>query len=71
MEFYYPTITNKKDCRGCQDCVNSCPVHALEYNEDLHVDKKKCRKYQEKIQDICMNCVQYCRKKVIQLEEGI
>lgn len=69
MEFYYPFITNKKDCRGCRDCVNSCPVHALTYDDDLQVDKEKCKNYQIKIKDVCMNCLQYCRKKVIQLRE--
>ncbi len=70
MEFYYPYVTNKKECRGCQDCVNSCPAHALSYEEELQVNKEKCKDYQEKIRDICMNCTQFCRKNVIQLRKG-
>ena len=72
MEFTYPYLTDKKECRGCEDCVKACSAEAISFdeNKEWHVDKEKCSKYQEKIEDICMNCIQYCRKKVIQLREG-
>ncbi len=69
MEFYYPTLSNKKECRQCRDCCKACPVQALSYDNEWSVDKEKCKKHQMKIQDICMNCVEYCRKNVIQLHE--
>lgn len=73
MEFFYPYVTNEKECRGCEDCVNCCPVKAISYdnNKEWHVDKEKCRNYQKKIQDTCMNCVQYCRRNIIQLKEEV
>ncbi|MFX1293513.1 MAG: 4Fe-4S binding protein [Promethearchaeota archaeon] len=71
MEFYYPIIINKKECRGCEDCVRICPEQAISYNNDnWGVNKEKCKNYQKKIQDLCMNCVEYCRKNIIRLQEG-
>ncbi|MHA1130270.1 MAG: 4Fe-4S double cluster binding domain-containing protein [Candidatus Helarchaeota archaeon] len=67
MEFYFPYVTNKAECRKCRDCLNACPVQAITYDDEWQVDKEKCRDYQEKIQDLCMNCVEYCRKNLIQL----
>ena len=69
MEFVYPYITNKQECRGCEDCLRACPAAAIsiDENQEWHVDKEKCSRYQKKLQDVCMNCVQYCRKNIIQL----
>jgi ferredoxin len=70
MENYIPYLTNKKECRGCRDCVNSCPVQAIIYDdEEWEVDREKCRNYQKKIKDLCMRCTENCRRNLIQLKK--
>ncbi|HUY01546.1 MAG TPA: 4Fe-4S double cluster binding domain-containing protein [Candidatus Deferrimicrobium sp.] len=68
MEYYYPYLTSKKDCRGCHECVDGCPVQAIIYDDEWEIDREKCKNYQKKIKDLCMRCTEYCRKKLIQLK---
>ncbi|MHA1266553.1 MAG: 4Fe-4S binding protein [Candidatus Helarchaeota archaeon] len=70
MEYYFPYLTNQTKCRGCKDCIGACPAHAIDYEEEFDVDKEKCKEYQNRIEDICMNCLEYCRKQVIRLTKG-
>ena len=68
MKYYFPYITNKKDCLKCLDCATSCPVQAIVYEEDWTLDEEKCSEYQNKLRDVCVNCMETCRKKIIQLK---
>ena len=41
-------ITDKKNCTGCGACINACPFHLIEFEEDNEgfvypkVNKKEC-----------------------------
>jgi len=67
MKYYYPYITNPNDCLKCLECATSCPVQAIEYEEDWALNENKCNDNQNKIRDVCMICMEACRKKIIQL----
>jgi len=69
MKYFYPYITNENECLKCLDCATGCPVQAIQYEVEWHLDKEKCGKYQKKIQDMCIGCMETCRKKIIQLKE--
>lgn len=68
MKYYYPYITNPNDCLKCLECTISCPVQAIEYEEEWVLNEEKCSGYQDRLRDVCMNCMETCRKKIIQLK---
>ena len=54
-----PAIVDEKNCLGCGDCVESCPVGAISLNEDglASVDAKKCTG--------CLKCAKICPNEAI------
>ncbi|MHA1689635.1 MAG: 4Fe-4S binding protein [Promethearchaeota archaeon] len=52
---------NDMDCIGCGNCLNSCPMQAIELKDDLaSVIKEKCIG--------CGICAQHCPQEAIKLK---
>lgn len=68
MDFYYPYMANEHECVSCLSCVNSCPVGAISVENEWMVNKHKCKNHQMYIKDVCIRCLEHCKKGVIDLE---
>lgn len=42
MNALYEAIVDLDACVECEDCVQSCPVNAIELADAIHVDRQKC-----------------------------
>ena len=56
-----PAVVDSEKCTGCEACVDSCPVDAIEMKDDLAViDADTCSD--------CGACVDACPVEAISLE---
>ncbi len=56
-----PAIVDAKTCTGCESCVDSCPVEAIEMKEDVAaIDADACSD--------CGACVDTCPVEAISLD---
>ncbi len=56
-----PAIVDANTCTGCESCVDSCPVEAIEMKEDVAViDADTCSD--------CGACVDACPVEAISLD---
>ncbi len=56
-----PTVVDSEKCTGCESCVDSCPVDAIEMKDDLAViDADTCSD--------CGACVDACPVEAITIE---
>lgn len=57
-----PAKVDVEICTGCESCVDSCPVEAIEIQDDVAVvDEETCTD--------CGACVDVCPVEAISLEE--
>ena len=57
-----PAKVDPDTCTGCESCVESCPVEAIEMKDDVAVvDEETCTE--------CGACVDACPVEAITLEE--
>jgi len=42
MNALYEAIIDRDVCSECEDCIESCPVGAIELADDIEVDRQKC-----------------------------
>ena len=57
-----PARVDAETCTGCETCVDTCPVEAIEMKDDLAVvDEETCTD--------CGECVDSCPVEAIILEE--
>ncbi len=56
-----PAVVDSEKCTGCESCVDSCPVDAIEMKDDLAViDADTCSD--------CGACVDACPVEAITIE---
>ncbi|MCD4728107.1 MAG: 4Fe-4S binding protein [Pirellulales bacterium] len=56
-----PAVVDSEKCTGCESCVDSCPVEAIEMKDDLAViDADTCSD--------CGACIDACPVEAITLE---
>ena len=55
-------LVDAENCTGCESCVESCPVEAIEMKDDLAVvDAETCSE--------CSECVDVCPVEAISMQE--
>ncbi len=55
-----PAVVDEDKCDGCGECVDECPVGAIELNDVAHVDADICTE--------CGTCVEVCPNEAITIE---
>ncbi len=55
-----PAVVDEDRCDGCGECVDECPVGAIELNDTAHVDSDICTE--------CGTCVEVCPNEAIRIE---
>ncbi len=55
-----PAVVDESKCEGCGECVDECPVGAIELNDTAHVDPELCTE--------CGSCVDVCPNQAIIIE---
>ena len=56
-----PAVVDAETCSGCESCVESCPVEAIEMKDDIAViDAEACTD--------CETCVDTCPVEAISME---
>ena len=56
-----PTVVDAETCTGCESCVESCPLDAIEMKDDLAViDEETCGD--------CGTCVDACPVEAITMD---
>lgn len=51
-------VVDKKECTGCETCVDACPVEAISMVDGVaHIDQEECTG--------CLTCVDECPVEAI------
>jgi len=57
-----PAVVDPETCTGCETCVESCPVEAIEMQDEIAVvDEETCSD--------CAACVDACPVEAITMDE--
>ena len=54
-----PARVNAEKCDGCGDCIEVCPVEAIDLNAVAHVDEEECIE--------CEGCASECPNEAISI----